>query len=87
MWNVRPPPLDSTRASVDLCHGGRLKASALRDKFYPALSKAEGRAKQGDCSALLQLRHKPFDPATHAYGHGTAAECAFGRSADGWTFR
>ena len=82
-WKVRPPPLDSTRASVELCHGGRLKASAHRDKFYPALSKAQGKAKQGDCSALLQLRSKPFDPTTHSNlklgstlgNRPTASEC------------
>ena len=82
-WKVRPPPLDSTRASVELCHGGRLKASAHRDAFYPALSKAQGKANQGDCSALLQLRSKPFDPTTHSNlklgstlgNRPTASEC------------
>ena len=68
--DLRPPPGgpagEATREEIRACQPGRSQAVALEAAFFPALSKAKGKAKKGDKSELLRLRAKPFDPSTHS---------------------
>lgn len=60
------PPPEPTRDAAALCQPGRLKASALKKQFYPAMSAARTRAKEaGDNTSLVRLRTRLFEPSTH----------------------